>query len=270
LNKKEYYKAFCVLLLFGACCIFAVSFGGEKAPDSPDTAEIAETAPVPDAGADFAFPALYGEESEAINIEAINISIAEEPDLILLAYRDEAFREDALVFFQNMTGSREIAEAILSNASNYNVAPALAFSLCAEESGYNPRALNRNKNETVDRGLFQLNNASFPKLKIEDFYDTDVNVRHGISHLRWCLNTAGTEIAALAMYNAGETRVRSVGTPKSTLDYVSRILKRQRKIEEHFADYYCRILEERIASIESAGKEEKVFFRFSLLAPLGR
>jgi soluble lytic murein transglycosylase-like protein len=270
LNKKEYYKAFCVLLLFCACCIFAVSLGGEKASDLPDAAEIAETVPVPEAEAGFAFPALYGEASETMNIVAMDMSIAEEPDLILLAYWDEAFREDTLVFFQNMTGSREIAEAILSNASEYNVSPALAFSLCAEESGYNPRALNRNKNETADRGLFQLNNASFPKLKMEEFYDTNVNVMYGISHLRWCLNTAGTEIAALAMYNAGETRVRSVGTPKSTLDYVSRILKRQRTIEEHFADYYYRIVEERNASIELAEKDEKVFFRFSLLAPLGR
>ncbi|WP_461249086.1 transglycosylase SLT domain-containing protein, partial [Treponema sp. R6D11] len=98
-----------------------------------------------------------------------------------------------LVFFHGLTGSREIAEAILFNASACNVPPALAFSLCAEESGYNPRALNRNRNETVDRGLFQLNNASFPKLKIEDFYDTGVNARHGLLHLRWCLNTAGTE-----------------------------------------------------------------------------
>jgi soluble lytic murein transglycosylase-like protein len=257
---KVYISAFCVLLLAGVCCFFAVVFGGKKAPSLPDKAEFAETPSVQDGEAELALPVL--------NSEALNN--AEEQDLILLLYRDGAFREDVLVFFQDITGSREIAEAILSNASVYNVAPALAFSLCFEESQYNPRALNRNKNQTVDRGLFQLNNASFPKLKVEDFYDTNVNAKHGISHLRWCLNTAGSEIAALAMYNAGETRVRSVGTPKSTLDYVSRILKRQRKIEEHFEDYYSCLVEERNASMELAKKEEKVFFRFSLLAPLGR
>jgi soluble lytic murein transglycosylase-like protein len=149
------------------------------------------------------------------------------------------------------------------------VPPALAFSLCAEESGYNPRALNRNKNETVARGLFQLNNASFPKLNVEDFYDTGVNVRHGLSHLRWCLNSAGTEVAALAMYNAGASRVHTVGTPKSTLDYISRILKRQRGIEERFAEYYYRIVEERNA-VEVTEEKEQVFFRFSMLTPLGR
>jgi hypothetical protein len=264
LNKKEYFKAFCVLLLFGAYCVFTISFDGEKEPSLPDDAEIAESHPAPENETE---PPFLTMNIEAMNIEAMNI--AEEQDLILSSYRDEAFREDVLVFFEDMTGSREIAEAILSNASDCNVPVALAFSLCAEESGFNPRALNRNNNETIDRGLFQLNNASFPKLQIEDFYDTDVNVRYGISHLRWCLNSAGTEIAALAIYNAGAARVHSAGTPKSTLDYVSRILKRQRKIEESFAEYYYRIVEERNTSIELAEEKEKVFFRFSLLAPLG-
>jgi hypothetical protein len=260
LGKKNCFTVFCVLLLFGVCCFFALSFGGSgKGLLLPDDAEIAETRPVQEAEAEPAFAALNGGALNSV----------EEQDLILSLYRDEAFREDVLVFFQEMTGSREIAEAILSNASVCNVLPALAFSLCAEESGYNPRALNRNKNETIDRGLFQLNNASFPKLEIEDFYDTEVNARHGISHLRLCLNSAGTEIAALAMYNAGETRVRSVGTPKSTLDYVSRILNRQRKIEEHFTEYYYRIVEEK-NNTELDEKEEKAFFRLSLLAPLGR
>jgi hypothetical protein len=252
LNKKDYFTVFCVLLLFGSSCFFALAFGGERVPSLPDGAE---TRPVREAEAGLTF---HLPDSE------------EDGDLILFSYRDEAFSEDVLFFFQDMTGSREVAEAILYNASGYNVAPALAFSLCYEESRYNPRALHRNKNETIDRGLFQLNSASFPKLRVEDFYDANLNARHGISYLRWCLNTAGSEIAALAMYNAGETRVRSDGTPKSTLDYISRILKRQREIEENFADYYCRIVEERNVPIELAKKEEKVFFRFSLLAPLGR
>ena len=255
MNKKDYFTAFCIFLLFGVYCIFALPFGGERAPSLPDDVEVAETS---------------SEERDEEELPFLVLNSEEEQDLILSSYRDEAFREDVLVFFQGLTNSREIAEAIMFNASFYNVTPALAFSLCAEESGYNPRALNRNKNQTVDRGLFQLNNASFPKLKVEDFYDSNINASHGISHLRWCLNTAGTEVSALAMYNAGETRVRFVGTPKTTLDYVSRILKRQRKIEERFADYYCRVVEERNAPVELAEKEEKIVLRFSLLAPLGR
>jgi hypothetical protein len=55
-----------------------------------------------------------------------------------------------------------------------------------------------------------------------------------MAHLRWCLDTAGTEIAGLAMYNAGATRVRTDQTPKRTLDYVSRILETRNRLEDAF------------------------------------
>ena len=55
-----------------------------------------------------------------------------------------------------------------------------------------------------------------------------------MSHLRFCLDTGGSEIAALAMYNAGTGRVNSTGTPRSTLDYVNRILENRLTIEKRF------------------------------------
>ena len=191
-------------------------------------------------------------------------------DIILSSYLDPELQEKVLDFFEELTGSRTVASVILANAAVIGIPPALAFALCAEESSYNPQAFNRNRNSTVDRGLFQLNSASFPQLKTTDFYDLGKNAWHGLSHLRWCLNTGGTEVAALAMYNAGAGRVRSSGTPKSTLDYVSRILKRQRRIEERFMAEYARIAEERSTEVELANEKEKAPLRLSLLIPLGR
>jgi len=191
-------------------------------------------------------------------------------DLITVAYSDPELREEVVVFFEELTGSYEVAEVILANAHVLEIPPALAFSLCAEESAYKVRAFNRNQNNTVDRGLFQLNSASFPKLEPEDFFDPIVNTWHGLSYLRWCLDTAGTDVAGLAMYNAGVTRVRQVGTPKSTLDYISRILDRQRKIEEHFLAEYIRLVDREIDIIEVAEEAVKAPFRLSLLKPLGR
>jgi soluble lytic murein transglycosylase-like protein len=86
----------------------------------------------------------------------------------------------------------------------------------------------------VDRGLFQLNSDSFPNLAEPDFFDPLVNAHYGLAHLRWCIDAGGSEIAGLAMYNAGTGRVRSGATPKVTLDYVSRILENRWKIEELF------------------------------------
>jgi len=197
-------------------------------------------------------------------------NMEEKPDIILASYRDPFLYNEVLSFFRELTGSAEVALAVLSNAAAYDIPPALAFALCWEESRYNPRALNRNRNESIDRGLFQLNSASFPNLALEDFYNPYVNARYGLSHLRWCLNIAGTEVAGLAMYNAGHNRVRSAGTPKATLDYISRILKLQRKIEELFVAESLRIVRVEIPETESEEMVKKAAFRFSLLTPLGR
>jgi hypothetical protein len=210
------------------------------------------------------------EESSAGDDGRLVLADGERPDVILELYRNEAFREEVEGFFGELTGSRELAQVVLVNAALFNIPPALAFSLCWEESRYNPRAVNRkNRNCTVDRGLFQLNNASFPKLKEEQFFNPELNSRYGLSHLRWCLDTAGTEVAALAMYNAGMSRVRSGGTPKITLDYISRIMERERKIEELFLAEHERITRIKIEAEEEI-PPEKTGIRLSLLSPLGR
>jgi soluble lytic murein transglycosylase-like protein len=87
----------------------------------------------------------------------------------------------------------------------------------------------------VDRGLFQLNSKSYPNLGIQDFYDPGTNARYGIAHFKSCLNVAGNEVTALAMYNAGNGRVERGATPKKTLNYVSRILSYENNIAGLFA-----------------------------------
>ena len=54
--------------------------------------------------------------------------------------------------------------------------------------------------------------------------------------LKFCLGYAGTEVSALAMYNAGTQRVRSNKTPLTTLNYVGKILAYQRMLEQLFAE----------------------------------
>jgi len=154
-------------------------------------------------------------------------------DIMLTLYRDPASKESVISFFEAITHSRQIAEVILKYADEFELEPSLVFALAWEESRYNPRAVNKNK-ASVDRGLFQLNSKSFPSLKEEDFYNPDLNARYGIAHLRWCMDLAGSVVAGLAMYNAGTTRVRSDSTPKSTLDYISRIQTFQAGIEQLF------------------------------------
>jgi hypothetical protein len=156
-------------------------------------------------------------------------------DIILEFYRDPYFKDGVVDFFTAVVNSRVLVSIILAKAEYYNIPPALAFALCWEESQYSVRAISKkNANGSIDRGLFQLNNLSFPQLKDADFFNPETNAHYGMAHLRWCLDTAGTEIAGLAMYNAGATRVRTDQTPKRTLDYVSRILETRNRLEDAF------------------------------------
>ena len=184
-------------------------------------------------------------------------SVTEEADdLIREQYRNPEYREWVIGFFAEICASREIAEAILDSSDDFNVAPALAFALSWEESRFNPLAVNRaNRDESIDRGLFQLNNRSFPHLETSVFFDIRDNTRYGISHLRYCLDSGGSEIAALAMYNAGAGRVRTTGTPKVTLDYINRILENRRKIENRFQTTLDKEEEARLAEKSRLSKQ---------------
>jgi hypothetical protein len=157
------------------------------------------------------------------------------PDPIMEYYRNHEYKKWVIDFFTDICSSREVAQVILFNADEFNVPAALAFALSWEESRFNPRAVNRhNRDGSVDRGLFQLNNRSFPDLDALAFFNVQYNARYGISHLRYCLDFGGSEVSALAMYNAGTGRVTSTGAPNVTLNYISRILENKSKIESRF------------------------------------
>ena len=173
------------------------------------------------------------------------------PDPVLEYFRNPEYSEWVIDFFTGVCSNREIAEAILNNCNIYEVPPALAFSLCWEESRFIPRAINNaNRDGSVDRGLFQLNSFSFPHLEITAFYDIESNAYYGIGHLRYCLNTGGSEISALAMYNAGTGRVRSTGAPHVTLNYINRVLENRQKIESRFHSWLIKEEESRRTKTE--------------------
>jgi hypothetical protein len=154
-------------------------------------------------------------------------------DHVSAYYQNPDTRIMTLSFFENLTGDYEIASVILDESIAKGVPPALAFALAYEESGYDPKAFNRNP-ESVDRGIFQLNSSSFPSLGIAEFYDVKTNVRLGVAHLAFCLKQGGNEVAALAVYNAGLGRVSKGGTPRRTLDYIYRITGNRDRLEAIF------------------------------------
>jgi soluble lytic murein transglycosylase-like protein len=163
---------------------------------------------------------------------AVLASYAGGSDPGLALYRDPRSRWAVESFYAQVAGDSWIGNIILQQASANDIPLPLAFALAWGESEFNPRAYNRNP-QSADRGLFQLNSRTFPRVSADDLYDPQVNARLGLKHLRFCLDQAPSELVALAIYNAGAQKVRK-GTPYSTLNHIARILEYREKLEEDF------------------------------------
>ena len=88
--------------------------------------------------------------------------LSDDYDNGLALYRQNASRPAVEWFYYQITGNKEITLAIITEAEKNNIPLSLAFALAHTESSYNAKAINKNSNSTIDRGLFQLNSNSFP------------------------------------------------------------------------------------------------------------
>jgi hypothetical protein len=163
-----------------------------------------------------------------------NVLEGEKP--ILALYRENVTHDAVEDFFRELTGSDEIALPILYHADRNDLSISLVFALAWVESRYSPYAENAN-DDSIDRGLFQLNSKSFRRLSPDDFYHPEVNARHGTDYLRFALDYGGDPRTAVAIYNAGLTRVLQNRTPESTLNHVERVMAYKRSLERQFERY---------------------------------
>lgn len=166
------------------------------------------------------------------NIE--NFLASETPALDL--YRENLTHDAVVAFFVEETGSEATALPIMYYAEKYSIPFFVVFSLAWVESRYSTEAVNRNS-ASIDRGLFQLNNKTFGNLTEDDFFHPDVNTYHGMRYLVFCLNQGADVAQAIAIYNAGWTRVAAGRTPASTLRHVSRVLAKRDSMERSFRSY---------------------------------
>jgi len=149
------------------------------------------------------------------------------------AFLKSGYDEFIMDFLGRKSGSGEIAGIIIEETRRNSLPISLTFSLAWAESRFNPFAVNMNTG-SVDRGLFQLNDRSFPDLEEAQFFDPVMNARNGVAYLKYCLERGENEVTALAMYNAGPTRVSQRGAPKMTLDYIHKIMTYRDSLEEDF------------------------------------
>jgi len=111
-----------------------------------------------------------------------------------------------------------------SISQEHGVDPKLVDALVRVESSYDPNAVSRRG----AMGLMQLMPATVKRLRVNDPFDPEENIRGGVKEFSRLLEQySGNLQFALAAYNAGEGAVaRHGGVPPyaETRDYVSRIL----------------------------------------------
>lgn len=157
---------------------------------------------------------------------------------LLVLYRDDHLRPLVMDYYASLTGDRAVALAILEACDELNLNPSLGFALAWNESKFNPRAVNDNGN-TLDRGLFQLNTRTFPRLDRKTVFDPKINALHGLGYYKAALARLGTEEKALGYYNSGIGLVSDRNLPRSTKAYVKKILAdRDRMDSDAIASIY--------------------------------
>lgn len=109
----------------------------------------------------------------------------------------------------------------------YGVNPTLLQAIAQQESGFNPRAINRNGNGSYDMGLMQINSSWLPKLgrygiKEADLWDPCTNVLVGAWILSSNIRELGPTLNALGAYNARD--------PQRRLHYARQVIARWDRI----------------------------------------
>ncbi len=149
-----------------------------------------------------------------------------------LLKKNEEVYFSVLGFYADETKNTDVAIAILDYAIENEVPLHLAFSIAYVESSYDIEAVNdSNTNNTIDRGLFQLNSSSFSS--DVDWFNPRESANLGTLYLRNRYENNDSWEVSVMMYNAG--RASNVGN--HTMRYLSRVLNKERQLDERFNNF---------------------------------
>ncbi len=109
---------------------------------------------------------------------------------------------------------KQIIEKIFYYSDKYSVDPYLSCALAFKESSFNRFAYHNNYNGSIDRGIFQLNNYSYPNLTKNQFYDPEINIKLGIKHIKNTILKGKSTYAGLSIYNCGRILIKSIYAEK--------------------------------------------------------
>jgi soluble lytic murein transglycosylase-like protein len=112
--------------------------------------------------------------------------------------------------------SQAYQQCVEEASKTYGINPLIVYAIIKTESGFNPYAINKNRNGTYDLGLMQINSSWLPTLRkygytVNHLFDPCINARIGTWILAQCIHKFGYNWKAIDCYNKGEKNATGRG-----------------------------------------------------------
>jgi len=116
---------------------------------------------------------------------------------------------------------------IILVATEAGIPPNFALAVAMTEgSSLNPSSVSaKNRDGSVDRGIFQLNSYVYPEV---NWSDPETNIRLGISHLKWLAEMSChiTWWDVAISYNGGHSyMLNKTSPPQSSVEYANKVMQ---------------------------------------------
>ena len=128
-------------------------------------------------------------------------------------------------FFQASTNYFEEA------GEYYRIDPKILYSIAKKESNFNPNAINRNSNGSVDIGIMQINSSHLKEIekfgfKKEHLFNPKINIYAGAWLLKRCFNKHGVSKDGITCYNG---RIKDNPYGYEVLRELKEVYKKEKK-----------------------------------------
>lgn len=124
---------------------------------------------------------------------------------------------------------------VMKSAKKYDVKPTLISAVILAESNFRPYSVSHKGAQ----GLMQLMPGTAALLKVKNPFDPAQNIDGGTKYLKWMLDEFKRVDLALAAYNAGPERVRTVKRVPwiaETRLYVARVIRFEQRFRDVFPE----------------------------------
>lgn len=141
--------------------------------------------------------------------------------------QQEQEQEEVIEQTRQISLSRKDIERCVDYYSKKSgIAKWIYYTIMSVESGFNPRAINYNKNGTVDVGIMQINSATARYYGYEPYrlFDVCTNIKVATLKLSDCISRYGYTYEAIGCYHSNNTYHK--------LKYVGYFLRHKRKLEQ--------------------------------------